>query len=65
MCHYALRSWPHSFRNSIHLYAHSHQKLPQFYRSFDVGVDGHNFTPWYLQEVISRVDIVKEEFKES
>ena len=44
LCHYALRTWPHSHKGSYHLYGHSHDNLdkhPQlpWGRSMDVGID--------------------------
>jgi len=51
LCHYCLRTWPKSHFNSWHLYGHSHNRLPPEGKSLDVGVDGHNFTPWSLAEV--------------
>ena len=64
LSHYALRSWPHAFRGCIHLFAHSHSKLAPLYRSRDVGVDGHNFTPWAFKEITDWADSVGTEFKE-
>jgi len=49
--HYAMRSWKNSFHGSWHLFGHTHNKLPPHGLSFDCGVDGHNFTPWSLDEV--------------
>lgn len=39
--HYALRTWEHQGRGSIHLYGHSHGSLPGYGRSMDVGWDAH------------------------
>lgn len=52
MAHYSLRSWVHAPRGSIHLFGHSHGNLPPHYRSFDVGVDCHNFKPVPWDEMI-------------
>jgi len=52
LCHYAMRSWPRSFHGSLHLYGHSHGRLPQYGRSLDVGVDCHNFYPISLDSVV-------------
>ena len=51
LCHYAMRVWPDSHRGSWHLYGHSHGTLPPHGNSFDVGVDGHDFTPLSFQKV--------------
>jgi len=51
MCHYPLRAWDGAFRGSWMLHGHCHNKLAPYYKSFDVGVDGHNFTPWTFDEV--------------
>jgi len=57
MCHYAMRVWPCSHYNSWHLFGHSHGRLPRQGKSFDVGVDAHNFFPLSLVDVS---DIMKE-----
>lgn len=51
--HYAQRVWNKSHYGAYHLYGHSHGSLPDDpnSRSFDVGVDCHNFTPLSLQQV--------------
>lgn len=41
LCHYALRTWEHQGRGSIHCYGHSHGSLPEYGRSMDVGWDAH------------------------
>jgi calcineurin-like phosphoesterase family protein len=53
LCHYALRVWNKSHHGSWHLYGHSHGTLPDDpnSRSFDVGVDCHNFRPLTFEEV--------------
>jgi calcineurin-like phosphoesterase family protein len=53
LCHYALRVWNKSHHGAWHLYGHSHGTLPDdpHSRSFDCGVDSHNFTPLSFEEV--------------
>lgn len=58
-CHYAMRVWAKSHYGSIHLYGHSHGRLPGLGRSFDVGVDGHNFYPWSFEQVLERVEGIR------
>lgn len=53
LCHYAMRSWPRSFRGSMHLYGHSHGRLPKYGRSMDIGVDTNDFYPYRLDDVIA------------
>ncbi len=52
--HYAMRVWNKSHHGAYHLYGHSHGTLPDDInsRSFDVGVDCHDFTPITLERVI-------------
>jgi calcineurin-like phosphoesterase family protein len=47
LCHYALRVWNRSHHGSYSLYGHSHNTLPDDpnSRSFDVGVDCHDYKP--------------------
>jgi len=53
LCHYALRVWNGSHKGAWHLYGHSHGTLPDdpHSKSFDVGVDCHNYTPLSFSEV--------------
>lgn len=49
--HYACRTWPGSHRGNWHLFGHSHGNLEPFGRSFDIGVDCHNYTPLNLEQI--------------
>ncbi len=51
LCHYAMRVWNKSHHGSWHLYGHNHGNLPGIGKSFDVGVDCHNFYPISYDEV--------------
>lgn len=52
VCHYCMRTWPRSHYNSWHLYGHTHGTLPGIGKSFDVGVDCHDFYPVSLDQVV-------------
>lgn len=52
--HFAQRVWQNSHRGAIHVFGHSHNELPPLGKSFDIGVDGNNFTPWSLEEIIAK-----------
>ena len=39
LSHYSHRVWPASHRGTIHLYGHSHDSIPDFGKSMDVGID--------------------------
>jgi calcineurin-like phosphoesterase family protein len=54
LCHYAMRVWNESHRGALHLYGHSHGTLPDDCnsKSFDVGVDCHDFAPISLERVL-------------
>ena len=58
LCHYAMRVWHHSFRGAWHLYGHSHGRLADdpAALSMDVGVDTHEFRPWHIDEIRTRMD---------
>lgn len=61
MSHYALRVWPGERRqNTIHLYGHSHGKLPPLRRSLDVGVDVHGYRPISLDEILALMPAAEE-----
>lgn len=51
--HYAMRVWNRSHHGAWHLYGHSHGSLPDdpHSRSFDVGVDCHDYYPITLEQV--------------
>ena len=53
LCHWPIRSWHKSHYGTWHLYGHVHGNLPDDItsRSFDVGVDVHNFFPLSFDEV--------------
>jgi calcineurin-like phosphoesterase family protein len=53
LCHYAMRVWNKSHKGSWMCFGHSHNELPVVGKSFDIGVDGHNFEPWSLEEIES------------
>lgn len=68
--HYGLRTWPSAFRGTWMLYGHSHNNLPQLYKSFDVGIDTETethkrFYPWSFEEIKNRMSIITEEFSEN
>jgi calcineurin-like phosphoesterase family protein len=57
LCHYPLESWNHSLsKRSWHLHGHIHSKnenrRPQ---RLDVGVDGHDFRPWTMEEIRTEI----------
>lgn len=56
LSHYAHRTWPFANHGSIHLFGHSHGKMPPFGLSFDVGVDCWNFTPISLETVMLEIE---------
>jgi calcineurin-like phosphoesterase family protein len=53
LSHCAMRVWEKSHYGSWHLYGHSHGKLETWGKSFDVGVDTHNFYPYSWYEVVA------------
>lgn len=55
LCHYAMTVWNNSHRGSWMLYGHSHGGLQTPGKSFDIGVDCHNFEPWSLEEIESEM----------
>lgn len=63
LCHYAMRVWNESHRGALHLYGHSHGTLPDDpnSKSFDVGVDCHNYHPISLEQVLKIMDKKKVE----
>jgi len=64
LSHYAYRTWPQAFRGAIHLYGHSHNNLPPYYRSFDVGVDANYFMPLNIGTIFEKISKLTEDFQE-
>ena len=54
--HYAQRVWDGSHKGHWHLYGHSHGCLPGLGKSFDIGVDAHDFRPWSLEEIEAKME---------
>ncbi|MGU3466405.1 metallophosphoesterase family protein [Methylobacterium sp. C33D] len=66
MCHYPMRSWPRAYRGSLHLYGHTHGRLPGTTQSCDVGVDVWGYRPVSLAAVVDAMalsDTVPEELR--
>ena len=61
LSHYAHRTWPHSFRGSWHLYGHSHDNLPPYGLSFDVGIDSHDYQLVPLEDIQTKMKALKED----
>lgn len=62
LCHYAMRTWSKSHYNSWHLYGHSHGHLESWGKSFDAGVDGWGFTPLSINDVITVMNGMLDNF---
>jgi len=60
LCHYGMRTWPGAWRGALHLYGHSHGKLPPTSRSCDVGVDAWGYRPVSLPEIKERLAATPE-----
>ena len=54
--HFAQRVWQNSHKGSWHVYGHSHGEIPDVGKSFDIGVDCHDFTPWSLEEIEAKMN---------
>lgn len=63
LCHYAMRVWDQSHRGALHLYGHSHGTLPDDpkSKSFDIGVDCHNYYPVSLERVLEIMSTKQQE----
>lgn len=56
LSHYAHRVWPRSHKGGWHVFGHSHQELPPMGKSFDIGVEGHDYEPWSLEEIAKKME---------
>jgi calcineurin-like phosphoesterase family protein len=52
LCYYSMNVWDSSHYNSWHLYGHSHGTYQNRGKSFDVGVDCHDYKPINYDQVI-------------
>jgi len=52
VCHYAMRTWTKSHRNSWQFYGHSHGRLAPDGKQWDVGVDNNNFSPVSFEKLV-------------
>lgn len=55
LSHWAYRVWPRQHQGDIHLYGHSHGRLPGTAASTDVGVDCFDFRPVTLDQIRARL----------
>lgn len=58
LSHYGHRVWHGSHKGWIHLYGHSHDSLPMYGKSMDIGVDSAKsllgeYRPFYLSEIVN------------
>lgn len=60
MSHYSHRVWNKAHYGAMHLYGHSHGKLPGIGRSMDVGVDSGDmqsgYAPFLLDDVVKHLE---------
>lgn len=54
LSHYPHRSWPGFWRETRHLYGHTHACLPDTSRSCDVGADACDYRPLDLATLLAR-----------
>jgi calcineurin-like phosphoesterase family protein len=54
LCHYPFRSWNGQHKGSLDLHGHSHGRIKELPRQFDVGVDVWEYRPVTLAEILSR-----------
>jgi calcineurin-like phosphoesterase family protein len=54
LCHYPFRSWNGQHKGALNLHGHSHGRLKEMPRQFDVGVDVWDYRPVTLERLLSR-----------
>ena len=54
LCHYPFRSWNKMGKGAIDLHGHSHGKLKELPRQYDVGVDVFDYRPVMLARILAR-----------
>jgi calcineurin-like phosphoesterase family protein len=53
LCHYPFRTWHNMGRGAIDLHGHSHGRLKEATRQYDVGVDVFDFRPVTLATILA------------
>jgi calcineurin-like phosphoesterase family protein len=53
LCHYPFRTWHRSAKGAIDIHGHSHGKLKELPRQYDVGVDVFDYRPVSLTEILA------------
>lgn len=53
LCHYPFRTWHHSTKGAVDIHGHSHGKLKELPRQYDVGVDVFDYRPVSLAEILT------------
>lgn len=56
LCHYSMRVWDKAHYGTWQLYGHSHGSIPDYNKSFDVGVDCHDYKPISFDQVGNIMD---------
>ena len=64
LCHYPLRSWPHSFYDAWHLYGHTHGAVIPWGLSMDVGVDPWRGRLCTWEDLVQSMSKIKQRFQE-
>ena len=54
LAHYPHRAWPGLWRETRHLYGHTHATIPDTRWSCDVGVDAFDFRPATVEAILAR-----------
>jgi calcineurin-like phosphoesterase family protein len=52
LCHYPFRSWNGQHKGALNLHGHSHGRMKELARQFDVGVDVHDYRPVTLAQLL-------------
>ncbi|MAN76007.1 MAG: metallophosphoesterase [Rhizobiales bacterium] len=55
LCHYGLRTWRNMRRGAVHLFGHSHGRLPGTSQCIDVGVDNVGYVPVGVDVIRARL----------
>ena len=58
--HYPMREWEGYYRGYYHAYGHCHGTQPPYERSMDVGVDNIGYEPIEFDDLIAKIDAIRE-----
>lgn len=55
LCHYPIYMWDGCFKDSFHLYGHTHLLITNFRNSMNICVENTDYKPLHIEEIIAKL----------